>query len=301
MSASEPAVAPQPILVPLDGSELAERALRFAALLPARVLRLFACAPIELAAARARWARGEPPPDGGTWHVSSPADYLDLVGHPLRTGGRHVEAVVAAGKAGPAIVDASVDARLVVLTTRGQGLARLLLGSTSDYVVRNAAVPTLLIRDERPEPAAVLRVVVPLDGSAPAEEALPVAAALRHGTGAALPLVRVVDPGAWLASTSQLEREAATYLEGQAARLDGSSDGVTFEVRGPADGPATEQILAALRPGDLVVMTTHGRGGLTGRLLGSASSTVVERATVPVVLVRAAAGGMERSLARIGV
>ena len=69
----------QPVLVPLDGSEIAERALRYAALIPSRTIRLLACAPITLSAARKRWALGEVPPDGGDWLVTSPEDYLELV------------------------------------------------------------------------------------------------------------------------------------------------------------------------------------------------------------------------------
>jgi nucleotide-binding universal stress UspA family protein len=299
MSVSGPAGAVTPILVPLDGSELAERAIHYAALIPGRAVRLLACAPIELSAARARWARGEVPPDGGTWHALSPLDYLDLVGHPLRRQGRVVETVVVAGTPGPSIVGASTDAGLIVMTTRGQGLTRLLIGGTSDYVARSAAVPTLMIRDEQPEPAVVVRVVVPLDGSAFAEEALPLAATLSREFGAALHLVQVVDPGSWIVGTNRLEREAATYLEGQVARLDGNAAFASHEVRVLTQGAVAEQILAAMRQGDIVVMATRGRGGLTGRLFGSVSAMVAERATVPVALVRAASGEMERSLARV--
>ncbi|MEA2586926.1 MAG: hypothetical protein QOF33_5011, partial [Thermomicrobiales bacterium] len=115
----EPALPQQPILVPLDGSELAERALPYAALIPNRSIRLLACAPIELTAARKRWALGEVPPDGGDWLVSSPHDYLALVGLPLRQQGREVEAVVTQGKPGPCVVDAAADAELVEMTPRG--------------------------------------------------------------------------------------------------------------------------------------------------------------------------------------
>src|SRR5262249_7576144 len=145
------------------------------------------------------------------WLVSSPADYLDLVGAPLRAQGRDVEVVVAVGTTGPCIVGASIDAGLIVMTTRGHGVTQRLFGSTSAYVVRHAEVPTVVVRDERPSATPVVRLVVPLDGSEDAAEALTLATVLRHGLGAALHLVRVVAPGSWTAGTNELEREAATY------------------------------------------------------------------------------------------
>ncbi|MGH2533515.1 MAG: universal stress protein [Thermomicrobiales bacterium] len=297
MSANGQTEARQPILVPLDGSELAERALRYVALIPSQTVRLLACAPITLSAARGRWALDEVPPNGGTWMVSSPADYLDLVCFPLRAQGRDVDVVVAAGKSGPCIVGASADADLIVMMTRGHGATRLLVGSTSAHVVRHAAVPTLVIRDERRTAHPLARLVVPLDGSENAEEALPVARILSQRLGAALHLVRVVDLGSWTASTNDLERDTATYLERQVARLIDHAGLVTHEVLVPTAGMISEQILSILRPSDLVVMATQGHGGLKRRLLGSVSTSVLERATVPVVLIRATPGKMERAVA----
>jgi nucleotide-binding universal stress UspA family protein len=289
-----PTVASRPILVPLDGSEVAERALRYAALIPSRSVRLLAVAPITLSAARKRWALGEVPPDGGTWLVSSPAAYLELVALPLRAQGRDIEVVVATGKPGPVIVAAAADAELIVMATRGHGVTRLLVGSTADEVVRHAPVPTLLVRDQHPAIApAVLRLVVPLDGSERAEEALPLAAIMRQGLGAALRLVRVVDPATSLATVDEVVRDAAAYLERQLRRL-GDLDDATYAV---AIGSPSERLLEELRPGDLVVMATRGLGGPGRRLLGDVTAAAVERSPVPVVLVRAAPGEMAGALA----
>src|SRR6266508_1223018 len=112
-------VANERILVPLDGSELAERALPYAALVPSRSVRLLAVEPVTLSAGRKRWTLDEPAPDGGTWKVTSPATYLELAGFPLREHGRSVEVVVTAGEPGPRIVEAAADADLIAMTTRG--------------------------------------------------------------------------------------------------------------------------------------------------------------------------------------
>lgn len=296
MIANERADAIRPILVPLDGSELAERALFYVGLIPSRAVRLLASAPIELSAARHRWAMGEISPDGGSWLVSTPADYLNLVGFPLRAQGREVEVVVAVGATGPCIVGASVDAGLVVLTTRGYGLTQRLIGSTSAHVVRHVGVPTVLIRDERPVASPAVRIVVPLDGSDDAAEALVLAEVFRHSFGAALHLVRVVSVGGWGDDTKELERDAAIYLERQREKLGNSARYVTFEVLDATSGKIAEAIQSVLRPGDMVVLATQGRGGMGRRLLGSVSTAIVEGAKVPVVLVRAAPGETKESL-----
>jgi nucleotide-binding universal stress UspA family protein len=284
----------QPILVPLDGSEIAERALRYAALIPNRMIRLLACAPITLSAARNRWALGEVPPDGGTWLVSTPESYLELVAIPLRQQGRDVEVVVSNGKPEKCIVAAAADAEMVVMTTRGDGLTRMLVGGTAEHVVRHAPAPTLLVRDEHPVAAvAVLRIVVPLDGSNFAAEALPVAAIMRHGLGAALHLVRVVDPATSPSTADLVERDAAAHLRRELARLHDTAGMMTYEVR---VGPPEEHVLTVLLPGDLVVMATRGFGELGRRLMGSVSTTVAERSPVPVVLVRAEPGQISKEL-----
>lgn len=150
-------------------------------------------------------------------------------------------------------------------------------------------------------PAAVSyrRVVVPLDGSDLAEQALPHAEALALLTGAPLHLVRVIDPahlgtplGALLSSDAltlalilEDERIAARdSLERIAQDLRDRGQVVTVEYQ---QGSAADELLAVTQPGDLLVMVTHGRGGLGRWFLGSVAETVIRRTTVPVLLVRA--------------
>lgn len=282
------------VLVPLDGSELAETALRFTGTIPGLALRLISVEPVKLTAARRRAARGEWSPLGTSWLVSSAATYLNLLAVPLRAQGRSVEVVVTTGKPGPRIVEVSTDVDLIIMATRGAGGSGLLVGSTADYVVRHASVPTLLLRDEHAVAADVTRIVVPLDGSARAEDALPVAAEIRRLSGATLRLVQVIDPSTSLATTHELTRAAEAYLERQVESLDDPA-GVSCEVR---LGRADEQLLDAVRAGDLFVMTPRSRGWL-GRLLpGDVSSAVIRRSPVPVVLVPEGARGMASALGR---
>lgn len=276
------------ILVPLDGSELAENALDYAALIPSERIRLLMVEPVNLTAARRRWEHRQSAPGGDTWRVTSPAEYLNLLAAPLRQQGREVETVVTTGEPESQIVAAAEDAGLIVMATRGQGAARTLLGSVAAGVARRSGVPTLLIRDTRPAAApAVLRVVVPVDGSARSDAVLPIAAALGQALRAPLHLLRVVEPATALAPAAELVREAATDLARQRAQLGTVAETATTEVR---EGPVVRQLLDALRPGDLVVMATRGRGPVRRLVLGSVASALVEQAPVPVILLNAGHG-----------
>jgi nucleotide-binding universal stress UspA family protein len=284
------------MLVPLDGSESAEAALPLAELIPSRCVLLFAVEPISLSAARKRWALNETAPDGSTWLVSTPADYLDLAGYRFRSQRRCVEVEVATGKPGPRIVEEAATADMIVMAMRGEGLTRLLTGGTADHVVRHAHIPTLLVHDDAAAlTVALLRFVVPLDGSELAEEAVDLAKILQHELGATLHLVRVVEPAGSIAMTDALVHEAATYLEQLIQRLGDEPSGADYEVLVGSPG---EQIVQTLLPGDLIVMTSHGIGGLGRRLLGSVTAVVVDGAEVPVVLVRAEHGDVGRPFGR---
>ena len=146
------------------------------------------------------------------------------------------------------------------------------------------------------------RIVVPLDGSELAERALPKAEELARLAGAPLHLVRVVDVArlgryglyglAIEASALELaledERNAAQdYLERKQRELSERGVSVTVELR---EGVVTRELLLLMRPGDVVVMASHGRGGLARWFLGSVAEEIVRRSTVPVLLVRAQPG-----------
>jgi nucleotide-binding universal stress UspA family protein len=167
-------------------------------------------------------------------------------------------------------------------------------------VARHASAPTLLVRagSEAGDAPLVARIVVPLDGSALATEALPVAAEMASLLGVPVHLVRVVETdmvraavqagsqaaAAYARTRDELRRQAADELEAHARALLSQDLMVTTEVR--TGNPATE-LLDVIAPTDLVVMTTHGRGGVRRWLLGSVADKLVHQAAAPVLLVRA--------------
>ncbi len=143
------------------------------------------------------------------------------------------------------------------------------------------------------------RIIVPLDGSELAERALPQAEELSRLTGAPIHLVRVVDVtvlmryGAFglaieyaaIEPALAEERAAAReYLDRMRREVEARGVSVTTEL---PEGVASRELLGLARPDDLLVMASHGRGGLARWFLGSVAEEVVRRSQAPVLLVRA--------------
>lgn len=144
------------------------------------------------------------------------------------------------------------------------------------------------------------RIVVPLDGSEPAERALPPAVELARRLGVPLLLARVVDtaelgdpaagigPRAAGGAADLAAAESAEYLEAVRRRLALRHVAVAVEVR---RGAAALELVALARPANLVVMAARGRG-LAGRWrLGGVAGAVADDAEAAVLLVRAGLAG----------
>jgi len=195
------------------------------------------------------------------------------------------------------------NVELVVMATHGRGAVnRAWLGSVADEVVRHATVPVVLVRPiegEEVATAAFANVLIALDGSKRAERCLDWATRV-GGEEASYTLLRVV-PGALFSPSTYLPNaikeeaqklssghtEADGYLAAVAKRMREAGLNVATEV---AEGvPAAAGILAHAErhPTDLIVITTHGRGGLKRLLLGSVADKVVRGAGVPVLVTRA--------------
>jgi nucleotide-binding universal stress UspA family protein len=141
-------------------------------------------------------------------------------------------------------------------------------------------------------------VLVPLDGSPLSEQALPVGAALARAAGATLHLATVKPPvstvagppdgfGAGATAEGTLHEGMRAYLEQQAdsVRAHAPMATVTCTV---LDGPTARSLAACIRAleVDLVVMTTHGWGGIKRLWLGSVADELLRRERSPVLLLR---------------
>jgi nucleotide-binding universal stress UspA family protein len=145
-------------------------------------------------------------------------------------------------------------------------------------------------------------LVVALDGSSFADAALPVALGLARSLRADLELVSVVDTDPWRYATGgapfadrQLEQERQAewrdavqrYLDGARARLQSVPDAPPVRTRLLA-GPVADTLIAHASEIDasMLIVTTHGRGGLSRSWLGSVTEALLRSTPVPLVAVR---------------
>ncbi|HET7564601.1 MAG TPA: universal stress protein [Gemmatimonadaceae bacterium] len=305
------------ILVPLDGSELAEQALApaialarasGAALHLTQVCIRYAARKEMLAVADIHEAIEERRVQEATAYLASVAervasDLPDQVhADPVRT--RPLQSPYG----DTAVIVQSIrrlarrlHADLIVMATHARGgLSRAWLGSVADALVRQGTRPLLLIHPR--EEQAVLSVpfrdiLVPLDGSALAEASLPIAQSLAPLSGARLTLLRIIVPRRAIARPAPVTRVSTAYVAAQEAEATRYLGAV--RERTEANGPCSETaIVVAEQPAraiieyavdhdvDLIAMSTHGLGGVKRLMIGSVADKVVRGAPIPVLLAR---------------
>jgi nucleotide-binding universal stress UspA family protein len=137
------------------------------------------------------------------------------------------------------------------------------------------------------------KILVPLDGSALAEAALPKAVDMAESSGAKVLLIRAAEahtlPGVDPTEAQiKVVQEAEDYLAQVGDRL--AALGLKNVETSVWYGPAAYAIVEAARLNkvDLIAMTTHGRSGLGRLILGSVAESVLRGTTTPILLIRAA-------------
>ncbi|WP_073873296.1 universal stress protein [Mycobacterium paraffinicum] len=194
-----------------------------------------------------------------------------------------------------ALIKMSDQAEMVVVGTAGRGLlARGVLGSVSATVVRHASCPVAVIHGDDPSDKRDAPVLVGIDGSPASELATAVAfdEASRRG-------VDLMALHAWSdiaiselpeADWSSLEEEAQRSLAENLAGWQERYPDVTVQRLVERDGPA-RQLTEKSEFAQLLVVGSHGRGGLSGILLGSVSNAVLHSVRIPVIVARPSASG----------
>ena len=285
------------ILLPLDGSAFGERALLYAT----RLARSTSARLLLVRATHARTLLEVNEADAQIGVINQAELDLAATATRLRNMGLQAEVHVYYDEPVSAILNAARHhhADLIVMSTHGRsGAGRMLYGSVADDVLRHAEAPVLLIPSgiDHEWPAdEPLTALVPLDGSDLAEAALDSAALLATQIGARLRLLRVVEPPSYplygdgyvyVPIDEEAERaDAEQYLQEQVKGLAGQ--GVTAEAEVAYGQPdAVIAKVAGERRADLVVMATHGRGGLARLVLGSVALGTLRRAHVPLLLTR---------------
>lgn len=291
---------PKRILVPLDGSAIAERALPYASSIARR-------AGGELLLVRAALAplfTTEPGEDQAEETSEAEAE-LNAVAERLRTEGLAVEPHIYYDDPAPTIVRAAEleDADLIVMSSHGRsGIGRWIYGSVTDQVLRSAKTPVLVIPasavvDWANGAAGGRTVLVPLDGSDLAEESLDAAVEMARLLGAGLRLLQVAPPPVYASPEGFVYVDvdpneeiavAKAYLDGVADRLRASD--LTVETQAVIGDPGPLIAEEARASGALlVVMATHGRSGIARLVMGSVATGAVQRSPAPVLLLRPAA------------
>lgn len=278
------------ILVPLDGSDIAEGALPIARLIAKSVGATITLIGVS--------TEGEP-----AW-TRELYTYLENIASAERQSGFRVQTALRTGDPGDAILilERELDVDLVVMATHGRrGVGRVLLGSVADKVSQASVTPVVLVHAPDRPIEHLRTILVAVDGTPGGAVALATAVPLARQSGARIVLVRasiplplwVRDPNLGLDTFALIDpmwdedaRAAAeAHAEGLAASL--RRVGVPAEGRGVSGEPAPVIVSVATEvDADLIVMSTHGRHGAARSVLGSVSDEVVRRSRRPVLLVR---------------
>ena len=260
------------ILVPLDGSILAE------AILPV-VAQLARDHEAEVILLEVMEGQGNLATELEA--VRQAGHYLERAAANLRSRGvGRVCVRVWYGEADQAIANAATreEASIIGMSTHGRsGLDWLRLGSVAERVVRRAPVPVLLVRGNPTWDAGGLaQILIPLDGSETSEAVIPIAARLAGPFDLGIQLLHVVE-------RPSPEAEAEAYLAEVARRLEARGLRVGVSVRGGSPAEVIPAFAAETKCG-LIAMSTHGRSGLERLFMGSVAERVLKAVTVPVLM-----------------
>jgi nucleotide-binding universal stress UspA family protein len=190
------------------------------------------------------------------------------------------------------------DCSLIVMGTHGRrGLDRLVVGSTTEAVLRTSTIPVLTVRPGTTSAGETgpyfERIVVGIDDSQPSDAAIQAifefpAADRRHVLFCSVASLEIAIGGRGYYSTAMhvIRSEAQAVVE--AAVVSARAKGIAAEGR-VLDGDTGDALIAAARQeeADLIVVGCHGRRGLRRFFLGSVAERVVRTAPVPVLVVRA--------------
>lgn len=304
------------VLAPIDGSARALRAVPWAARLagPDGLVILMRAIPPQPSYAEAMLTLAGRGDEGveriqNEWAAVANDD-LDEAAALIADTGVPVDRQILEGDPEEAIVAAAIEnaVDLVAMSSHGRGaIGRAIFGSVADRVVRMSPVPVLVLRtpeDEAPEDPPVRRVIVPLDGSELADRALPVAVDVACGLDVPVHVVRAIDPAANLpvsrgafgmAPSITSDAMEQIWAEAEAEASSTVTQGIEtlqaegIEVSGAVlHGSPFFAISEIALPDDLLILTSHGRGGVRRWLLGSVAEKLVREAPAPVVLVPAA-------------
>ena len=229
---------------------------------------------------------------------------LESVGAQARALGEvRVITALEDGIVNPTLIDYArrFNVDLIVMSShlRG-GLKRLTLGSTADYLIRNADIPVVIAKPSllmSDEPSKTIgKIVVALDGSALAEQIVPHVAMLASRLGASVHLLRVLTPQNYAQQRIMQPglpwwdadiAEASSYLAGVAENLGKQGIDVTTQV--VLNDNVANAILAYVgeTEADFLAIATSGAGGFKRLVFGSVADEVTRKSPTSLLVFHA--------------
>ena len=216
--------------------------------------------------------------------------------------GPSVKIALRKGEAADAILQHAqeIGSDLIVMSSQGRsGVGRWVYGSVAEKVLRSACCNTLIIRAQlEAELFSQGHILVPLDGSELAERALAPAREIAVATDARLTLLRVIPPVHLAIETNTMQQQS-DYLESQQqAEVESYFQQILADLPRTSvklekqwvSGPVADQIIdyAAAHKADLIVISSHGRSGVSRWLYGSVAEKVLRGARCATLVVRGA-------------
>ncbi|MBM4186720.1 MAG: universal stress protein [Gemmatimonadetes bacterium] len=288
------------VVVPLDGSGFARRALPVATALADRAGAWLTLVSVYRSRYDQRFFSEDPHAESEreaqlAW-LEQEAQSLGMV------GGRPVQFELLEGQPAPTLAGWLRRARpdLVVMTTHGRGpWSRFWLGSVADGLLKDTTVPTLLLRPEvTSEPASWRRILVTLDLSAGSDSVLAAVTPIARLLDAEITLLHVVVQAPFVSMglgaegavtlptdyTQRLRAEAESRLSGLVETL--RSEGMRSSFRVHHGSNPAEAILTELATGnyDLAALATRAPEGVARVVLGSVADKIIRAAEVPVLV-----------------
>jgi len=302
------------ILVPLDGSELAERAVPYAEDLASHFGS-------EITLLNVRTPSEDPDKPEFRGYISKIAAMIeqDVKKYPALPPGEQVKVKSVITGASDGRTNAAEDIlefaakekiELIVMATHGRtGIKRWVLGSTANKVASALNCPVLMIRAnaEAPKKIHLNKILAPLDGSKESEAVLPYIEALADKVKSGINLLTVTDllyhvysnpsamgyyGGEGIMRVPYNDEEmkpfkeaAGKYIKSVSNKLNGKGIKTSYEVRVGSAGVEIIEVEGKIHP-DMVVMSTHGHSGFGRFAHGSITDKVLHAGNTPLLLVR---------------
>ena len=277
------------ILVPMDGSPLAEQVLPYVRLLakslaaPIELMRVINPVPQELSDPVHGLYTDQVSASFKNSAEESLSGYVDS----LKDMDVEVSSFAQEGEPAAGIVDEASRSpdTLIAMATHGRsGIGRWVLGSVTDKVLHATTNPLFIVRGRSGGStsgyAKIDNIIVPQDGSAVAEQILPHAISLSRALGVKIIAFTIIP-------SEQSHAHEEDHLRQLGERL--LSEGAhSFEARVLHADPAKAIVdMTHEMPDSLVAMTTHGHSGVGHWVLGSVTDRVVRYSGSPVLVIRA--------------